>query len=100
MARIPLPNGTFLKPKTAVVPINVPFLIGLVDFLNYNLRLDLNYNQLRDYEITCTLPLLFANGHIYIYLKPSPVNCCSAITELTKIHNLFMHPSAGKLFNM
>lgn len=62
MARIPLPTGNFLKLKTAVVPINFPFVNGLDVFINYSLQIHRKHNQLKDHENKWTLPLLYPNG--------------------------------------
>lgn len=99
------------KPKTMFILVLVitklqvntwhgfPYQTGLEVFLTNNLQLDLN-TQMRDFENTWTIPLLFDNGHIYIYLKPSMVKFCFTRTYLTKIHKQFMNPSAEKLLNL
>lgn len=50
MARIPRPNETLLKLETAVVSINMPFLIVLHTFIDLSLQLVLKHNRLRLWE--------------------------------------------------
>lgn len=82
MARIFLPNGTFLKLNAAFVPINVPFPIVLDEFIKYRIQEHIKHNRLRDCQNTSTLPLLFRIGHIYIYTKHLTNNCYITKLEL------------------
>lgn len=44
--KISMPNRTYLKIKTHIVAINVPFLIGLHIFMEHGMKMDFNNHQL------------------------------------------------------
>lgn len=97
ITRLPLPNKTFLGFQTNVVPINIPFLIGIDLFKWFSLQLYSPNNTLYNSSKKRELPPIFMNGNKYIRTTENPNT--SNFTKL-RIHRHFTHHKAGTLLKL
>lgn len=97
--RVPVKGGSMMMIMAEVVPIDVPFLLGL-DVLdkfqlvvdNVDMVLDCRVNQQR-------LPIVRKGGHLYLEWGAADKIFFSR-DQLTKLHRGFHHPSAQKLHEL
>lgn len=99
-AKVPLPQKEEIDIKTHVVPINVPFLIGLDIFIEHGLIMDLGSYKLISKDKKWELPLQYLGGHLYIRPETKVNDCNFTMKEFRKMHYHFMYPSSGKLFSL
>ena len=86
--------------RQTFVPIDVPFLIGL-DFLHeFGLCIYLEDSCLTSKKQNWKIPINYQDGHAHIQHAQIPFVCCYTEQELLKLHQTFMHPLAGKLYNL
>lgn len=97
--RVPVEDGSLMMIMAEVVPIDVPFLLGLdiLDKLklvvdNVDMVLDCRVNNQR-------LPIVRKHGHLYIEWGAAD-RIFFIREQLTKLHRGFHHPSAQKLHEL
>ena len=96
--RIPTGHDTFLKLFVDVVPIDVPFLLGL-DVL----KREQIYPNTVDNKLVCKsqnweVDLRLKFGHMYYDWSQTPIMFTRK--ELVRFHKHFFHPSSSKLFDL
>ena len=97
--RIPIQGYRIIVEKVDVVPVDVPFLIGL-DFLDkYKLYVNTLENRLSGPDLNINVSLTRKLGHIYMEWKRID-KILFTKRELIKIHRNFSHPSNDKLLNL
>lgn len=99
VVRIRLGNNQYLQFEIAVVEENVPFLIGLKIITHYGMILDYDRNVIRGPNNDWLLQMHFMKGHSYVFDNLVDEVFFTRL-ELERLHNHFLHPSAGKLYNV
>lgn len=94
--RVPVPDGSMMVLNVDVVPVDVPFLIGLDILDKFKLIVNTVDNTLDSRLAGWSIPLDRKIGHIYLpWLKEHKVMFTK--TELLKLHRGFHHPAAKRL---
>lgn len=97
--KMPMENGALALIMTDVVPIDVPFLIGLDVLTKFKMVVD-NVDMVLDCRENKTkLPIVKKQGHLYLpWTKDQKVWFTKE--ELNKLHKGFHHPSPKKLHDL
>jgi hypothetical protein len=95
-ARIPTPNGNYIKMDMDVVQADVPMIIGLEVLDRECLVADNVENKLLSTKHGWSLPITRKYGHLY--LEWTQCNILYSKGDIQKLHLQFYHPSADKLF--
>ncbi len=96
--RIPTPDGSFIVGDFDVVKADVPMFIGLDLLDNYSLVANNVRNELQSELQGWSMPLTRNLVHMYITWDAS--HTLFKLSELTKLHRHFHHPSSKKLNNL
>jgi hypothetical protein len=97
--RIPTPNNSFLLLQVEVVPVNVPFLIGLDVLDIFSLNVDTVHNKLCAPKAGWEIQLIRKMGHVYLEWSPTD-RVLYTKAELTRLHRGFYHPTNKKLLEL
>ena len=106
--RIPLSHSTHIEVQVAVVPLDIPFLLGLEMLVHYGLELNFFKMHLRYQDTDFTVPILIYDKHAYVHSRQHRGNLTRTDTtmvlynkhELRKLHLQFYHPRPTQLFNL
>lgn len=97
--RVPADDGSMMMIMAEVVPIDVPFLLGLDVLDKFKLVVD-NVNMVLDCRVNNQrLPIVRKLGHLYLEWSTEDKTFFNK-EELKKLHHGFHHPSAKKLYEL
>lgn len=95
---IPTPTG-LKQIRAHVVGADVPLLIGVNTLDKYGWNVLTVENALHSVKEGWHLPIQRQDGHVFLTWEPL-FGIIYSKTQLQRLHYHFMHPSAGKLFNL
>ena len=105
--RIPMSTSTFLEVQVPVVPLQIPFLLGLEVFVHYGLNLNFNKMRLEYRDTGISVPITLFDKHAYVHARKGGQDdfCKDTMilfnrNELKKLHLQFFHPHPTQLFNL
>lgn len=94
--RVPVPDGSMMILNVDVVPVDVPFLVGLDVLDKFKLIVNTVDNTFDSRLGGWSLPLQRKIGHIYLQWKEEDKMMYTK-SELLKLHRGFHHPAAKRL---
>jgi hypothetical protein len=95
--RIPFCDSSFVV-EAAIVPLDVPFLLGLDAMDKFELELNIAEDKLSRHGKSESITR--SRGHLVYGWPPSMRNICFTKLELFRAHRSFAHPSPGKLYRL
>jgi hypothetical protein len=92
-------HDSFLVINVDVVPVDVPFLVGLDVLDAFGLTVDTVENTLKAPKSGWSIPLVRKLGHVYLEWQPKD-RILYTRSELTKLHRGFFHPTSKRLLEL